>query len=194
MTQEQTTPNNDASSGRAGAITYYKLLGLTPTASVQEIRRAYRELSKRYHPDTTALPVAIATEKFQQLNEAYATLSNPERRCLYDQKIGYSRIYVIQSPRDLVHPVSPGPLARTSSAYLDPGDRPLSAGELFALFILGVTFLGCLILAVTIGLTQGETAFRTWELSVSTRQTSTIQTEQHQNQLPITDAHPGSRS
>jgi len=196
VTQEQTTPNDDARcSGRAGVNTYYKLLGLTPTASVQEIRRAYRELSKRYHPDTTLLPVAIATEKFQQLNAAYATLSNPERRCLYDQKIGYSRIYVIQSPQDLVHPVSPGPFARTSSAYLDPSDRPLSAGELFALFILGVTFLICLVLAVTLGLTQGETAFRTWELSVSTRPTSIVQTEQHQlNQLPVTDSHHGSRS
>jgi len=37
----------------------------------------YRQLSKRYHPDTTALPPAIATAKFQQLNEAYATLNNP---------------------------------------------------------------------------------------------------------------------
>ena len=61
---------------------YYVLLGLPPSASALEIRRAYRELSKRYHPDTTELPTAIATAKFQQLNEAYATLSNPERRLI----------------------------------------------------------------------------------------------------------------
>jgi len=53
------------------------LLGLHPSASAIEIRRAYRELSKRYHPDTTDLPPAIAIVKFQQLNEAYAALSNP---------------------------------------------------------------------------------------------------------------------
>jgi hypothetical protein len=45
-----------------------------------------------------------------------------------------------------------------SSAYLDPTDRPLSAGEIFALFILGLTFLGCLLLAIAIGLTRGESA------------------------------------
>ncbi|MFB8787843.1 MAG: J domain-containing protein [Potamolinea sp.] len=76
---------------------YYGLLGLHPSASPVEIRRAYRELSKRYHPDTTDLPAVTATAKFQQLNEAYATLSNPERRVLYDYTIGYSRINVIQA-------------------------------------------------------------------------------------------------
>jgi hypothetical protein len=112
-------------------------------------------LSKFYHPDTTTLPPAIATAKFQELNEAYATLSNPERRLAYDQKIGYSRIPVMQPlpalsiSSGLNRPVS-------SSAYLDPTDRPLSPGELFALFILGITFAACLVLAITIGLTRGE--------------------------------------
>lgn len=68
-------------------MSYYTLLRLHPTASAIEIRRAYRELSKSYHPDTTDLPSAIATAKFQQLNEAYATLSNPERRLTYDLKL-----------------------------------------------------------------------------------------------------------
>ncbi|HEY9878132.1 MAG TPA: J domain-containing protein, partial [Leptolyngbyaceae cyanobacterium] len=49
---------------------YYHLLGIKPTASAQQIRRAYRDLSKLYHPDTTELPAEIATDKFQQLNEA----------------------------------------------------------------------------------------------------------------------------
>ena len=71
---------------------HYELLGVKPTASAQDIRRAYRELSKLYHPDTTELAAAIAVEKFQALNEAYGTLSNPEQRLSYDHKIGYSRI------------------------------------------------------------------------------------------------------
>ncbi|MFB2921174.1 MULTISPECIES: J domain-containing protein [Aerosakkonema] len=132
---------------------YYALLGLHPSASAVEIRRAYRELSKRYHPDTTELPEAIATTKFQQLNEAYATLSNPERRLHYDTKIGYSRVTVIQPPADLNRPVSDKGY-ESSSAYLDPTDRPLSPGEIFALFIMLVTFVGCLLLAIAIGLTQ----------------------------------------
>ncbi|WP_460201188.1 J domain-containing protein [Scytonema sp. NUACC21] len=140
--------------------TYYSLLGLHPSASAIEIRRAYRELSKCYHPDTTKLPTAIAIAKFQQLNEAYATLSNPERRFSYDLKIGYSRFGVIQAPSDLDRPVS-NPYDWSKSAYLDASDRPLSAGEIFALFILGLTLLGCLLLAIAIGLTRGEGAFQT---------------------------------
>lgn len=135
--------------------TYYDLLGLTPAASVQDIRRAYRELSKLYHPDTTALPAAIATAKFQDLNDAYATLSSPERRSVYDLKIGHSRVRVMQSSIDLSRSGSDGRRSR-SSAYLDPSDRPLSAGEIFALFILGVTFVGCLILVIAVGMTRGD--------------------------------------
>lgn len=129
---------------------YYALLGVHPLASVIEIRRAYWQLSKCYHPDTTALPPMIATAKFQQLNEAYATLSNPEQRLTYDLKIGYSRKAVIQAPS------ASQPHVRANSAYLDPSDRPLSAGELFALFILGVTFLGCLLLVIAVGFTRGD--------------------------------------
>ncbi|NJL79692.1 MAG: J domain-containing protein, partial [Richelia sp. SM2_1_7] len=116
--------------------TYYFLLGLHPAASAIEIRRAYRELSKRYHPDTTDLPTPLATVKFQKLNEAYATLSNPQKRLNYDLTIGYSRFSVIQPPSDLNHPVSQSRYV-SRSADLDKGDRPLSSGELFALFILG---------------------------------------------------------
>lgn len=139
------------------AANYYTLLGLKPSASVREIRQAYRDLSKLYHPDTTQLPAAIATEKFQKLNEAYATLSSPDRRLAYDHKIGYSRVIVSQPLPSLNQPQ---PKDYSSSAYLDPTDRPLSPGELFALFILGITFIACLILAVTIGITRGEKAFQ----------------------------------
>ena len=135
------------------ANTYYTRLGLQPWASPLEIRRAYRELSKRYHPDTTQLPQATATSKFQQLNEAYATLSSPERRSLYDLQIGYSRMNVIQSPPREAEPLG----QHGSSAYLDPTDRPLSAGEIFMLFMLGLTFVGCLLLAIAVALTRGDT-------------------------------------
>jgi hypothetical protein len=140
--------------------THYTLLGLHPSASAIEIRRAYRQLSKRYHPDTTDLPSAIATAKFQQLNEAYATLSNPERRMQYDLKVGYSRFYVAQAPPEFNYPVTNSQARQSSSAYLDPTDRPLSAGEIFVLFILGLTFAGCILLAIAIGITRGDKAFQ----------------------------------
>lgn len=135
---------------------HYTLLRVQPTASPQEIRRAYRDLSKLYHPDTTTLPPEIATEKFKHLNNAYATLSNPEMRTAYDYSIGISRIAVVQAPSYLNRPASERGKYTRDSAYLDPTDRPLSPGEMFALFILGLTFVGCLILVFTVGLTKGE--------------------------------------
>lgn len=154
------------------ASTYYGLLGVHPSASGREIRRSYRELSKRYHPDTTDLPRAIAIAKFQQLNEAYATLSNPERRLAYDRTIRYSHIPVIQPPDGFISTGKPSHVPQPCSAtYLDPSDRPLSGGEIFALFILGVTFIGCLLLAIAVGLTRGETAFPPVEFNAELKQT-----------------------
>ncbi len=167
MTHNRATPNNPQNETTSQTLlaqeNYYVWLGLDPSASAIAIRRAYRELSKRYHPDTTDLPPAIATEKFQKLNEAYATLSNPERRIAYDLKIGYSRLSVIQPPPGYTNP-SDRPQQSSSSAYLDPSDRPLSAGEIFALFILVVTFLACLLVAIVIGLIRGDTGFQPLEL------------------------------
>ena len=134
---------------------YYSLLGLHPGASVIDIRRAYRELSKLYHPDTTELTANIATAKFQQINTAYATLCNPERRLSYDLKVGYSRFGVIQAPPDLNQSVHK-PYDFSKSMYLDASDRPLSAGEIFVLFILGLTIVGCMLLAIAIAILRGE--------------------------------------
>jgi hypothetical protein len=159
VTHDRTTPESEARKPyqKALANSYYALLGVHPSASARDIRQAYRELSKQYHPDTTTLPQATATVKFQELNEAYATLSSPERRSSYDQKIGYSRLTVIQ-PLPNLNQTAQNRYKPISNAYLDPTDRPLSAGEIFALFILGLTFVGCLILAITIGITRGEDA------------------------------------
>nr|WP_174764085.1 MULTISPECIES: J domain-containing protein [unclassified Anabaena] len=131
------------------------MLGLHPSASVIDIRRVYRELSKQYHPDTTELPASIATEKFQKINEAYATLSHPERRLSYDVKIGYSRFGVIQTPTDLNQSVHK-PYDYSKSMYLDASDRPLSSGEIFVLFVLSLTIVGCLLLAIAIAFLRGK--------------------------------------
>ena len=137
--------------------TYYDQLGLHPSASEREIRRAYRELSKRYHPDTTTLPITIATPKFQALNEAYATLSNYERRSFYDAKIRYSRVVVAQVPTNQSRRSGDGGLIQDDSpGFIDPIDRPLSSGELFALLLMGSTILGCLALAIAIAVLRGD--------------------------------------
>ena len=152
MTQERTANQSNQttktliSPNSRLANTYYGILGLHPSASMIAIRRSYRQLSKKYHPDTTELTPNAAKVKFQRLNEAYAVLSNPERRSLYDLKIGYSRINVIQAPNW----EQSNEDRWSTAAYLDPTDRPLSAGEIFVLLLLGITFVGCLMLALAI--------------------------------------------
>ena len=153
MTQQSTTrATKNIADGSRITDTYYSILGLHPAASVIEIRRTYRKLSKRYHPDTTNLPLSVAQAKFQRINEAYAILSNPERRSLYDLKIGYSRMNVIQAPPGWEFDSDSN---QSTSAYLDPFDRPLSSGEIFGLFLLGLTFLGCILLVLTMAYLQG---------------------------------------
>jgi hypothetical protein len=83
-------------------------------------------------------------------------LSNPDQRLAYNYSIGISRYAVVQAPSYLNRPAAERSQHEKSNAYLDPTDRPLSPGELFALFILGVTFVGCLILVVAIGWSKGE--------------------------------------
>jgi molecular chaperone DnaJ len=62
---------------------YYQILGVDRTASAEEIRRAYRRLAKQYHPDVNKEPGA--EERFKEINEAYAVLSDDEKRSRYDR-------------------------------------------------------------------------------------------------------------
>ncbi|MBA3012190.1 MAG: J domain-containing protein [Proteobacteria bacterium] len=62
---------------------YYSLLGISKTASADEIKKAYRKLALKYHPDKTAGDKALE-DKFKKLSEAYAVLSDPEKRNQYD--------------------------------------------------------------------------------------------------------------
>lgn len=193
MTQDRATPNNgERRTPHQKRLTssYYGLLGLHPSASAQEIRQAYRDLSKLYHPDTTTLPAPVATSKFHALNEAYATLSSPERRLAYDQRIGYSRVTVVQPLPNLHQPLSQPRPNYSSSAYLDPTDRPLSPGELFALFILGITFIGCLVLAITIGLTRGDTVMQPLTQEPPSQIERTNPVSRQTPQLTATPPHP----
>lgn len=63
---------------------YYDVLGISRSADKSTIKRAYRKLAKKYHPDTNA-GNAQAEEKFKEATEAYNVLSNPEKKKLYDQ-------------------------------------------------------------------------------------------------------------
>lgn len=62
---------------------YYKIMGLTRDASQDEIKRAYRKLARKYHPDVSKEPQAEA--RFKELGEAYEVLKDPEKRVAYDR-------------------------------------------------------------------------------------------------------------
>jgi curved DNA-binding protein CbpA len=67
---------------------HYKVLGVTPSASIEEIHKAYRKLAFRYHPDRNQLS-PTANKIMEAINEAYDTLSDPIKRREYDLPLGY---------------------------------------------------------------------------------------------------------
>lgn len=64
---------------------YYEVLGVEKTATDEELKKAYRKLAKKYHPDANPDNKEEAEAKFKELNEAYEVLSDKQKRSMYDQ-------------------------------------------------------------------------------------------------------------
>ncbi|WP_216901382.1 J domain-containing protein [Synechococcus sp. CCY 9618] len=123
---------------------HYQVLQLKLGATDQELRQAFRGLSKRYHPDTTTLPAAEAEVAFRQLRQAYAVLSDPAARRIYDaalrQPVGAAPVRLPQ-PVVVSRPV--------------PVRRALSGGEWFALLLLAVALVLSLVLGIGVAWARG---------------------------------------
>ncbi len=77
---------------------FYKVLGVDQKASPEKIKRAFRQAAKRYHPDVSPRD----EEKFREVQEAYETLSDPEKKALYDREMLDKR-----APLPKPHPFRP---------------------------------------------------------------------------------------
>jgi hypothetical protein len=130
------------------ALNHYELLEIASNASPQDLRQAFRRLSKRYHPDTTTLPAAQGAEGFRQLQLAYLTLSDPERRRVYDTSLSQAQA-----------PPAP-PVWRVAPVKPAPVRRALSGGEWFALLLLGLAVVFSLVLGVGLAWARGTELLR----------------------------------
>ncbi len=128
--------------------THYELLRVEPGVSRDQLRQAFRSLSKRYHPDTTELPAADAEHAFKQLQQAYAVLSDPIARQRYDSELG-------RDNSELGRATLPSPLAVPSASPTPDVRRALSGGEWLALLLLGLALILSLVLGVGLALARG---------------------------------------
>ncbi|MEK6728255.1 MAG: molecular chaperone DnaJ [Candidatus Omnitrophota bacterium] len=103
---------------------YYEILGAKKNASLDEVKKAYRELALRYHPDRVPHEQKKeAEEKFKEISEAYAVLSDSQKRALYDQ-YGHAGIDQRYAQEDIFKG------ADFSSIFRDLGDFGVG-GDLF---------------------------------------------------------------
>ena len=117
---------------------YYKILGVDRQASTEQIKKAYRSLAKKYHPDVVKDDKA-KQERMYEIQEAYACLENEERRKKYDAEC-------LKSPRNTVNAGEKVKNGRTSFGEKSPDmetyqdhriskpEGPIKPEEMFAAF------------------------------------------------------------
>jgi curved DNA-binding protein CbpA len=129
---------------------YYQILGVRNGASVPEIRRAYRTLVQRLHPDVN--PDPVAHELIKEVNEAYDVLSDPSKKQEYDYRFNnrFSTIVVESQPQQPFHrdpyfrqKGRPKPQSRNEQSAQS---RLMSGSLTFFRWVYKVTAVFCLII------------------------------------------------
>ncbi len=133
--------------------TYYDLLGVSASADLPSIRRAFYALSKTLHPDTTSLPTEEAAIRFQKVCEAYELLSDPVLREAYDKRV---LSYMQNNEKGFPLSLGIGTYPYSSTTKQEEVRRPFSGGELFSLLLLVSAILLSLILAIGFSLVNGR--------------------------------------
>jgi curved DNA-binding protein CbpA len=98
--------------------THYEVLGVSPAASQDEIKKRFRDLARKHHPDVA--PGKNSEVLFRQINSAYQILSNSEKRTLYDSEL---KLSALKQPRP-AHTA-----ANTPPANSDSGQKPHKSGS-----------------------------------------------------------------
>lgn len=114
-------------------VDYYKILGVDKNAKDDDLKKAYRKLAMKWHPDKNPNNKKDAEAKFKQISEAYDVLSDPQKRAVYDQ-------YGEEGLKGGVPPPGAGG-AGGGATYFSTGDiptsfrfNPRSADDIFAEF------------------------------------------------------------
>lgn len=138
---------------------YYRVLGVSSAASADELKQAYRDLAKQYHPDRN--PDATAHARFVEINEAYETLSDPMKRNRYDffrdhweqaRERPQARSQGAYSGRSTHTPSSPytPPQSRTTKQASPRRRKPEKLPQWLTYYGMGVKFVPFLTLVLII--------------------------------------------
>ena len=105
---------------------HYEILGVSPTATTDQIKKKYRELARKFHPDVVK-DKALGQKIFTQVNQAYRVLGDPERRAQYDTTLRADRDASAPAPTGPAGrpaPAPPGPSVRRAGGQARPPGRP----------------------------------------------------------------------
>ncbi len=125
---------------------YYKILGIKPSATIAEIKKAYRALAFKYHPDKNP-DNSLSEAQFKEIQEAYATLSDTYKRGVYDDERWLSGMNSKTKHQEAITPrwlLNITIQLNTSLATMDTHRMSLQALQAYILLILTDAHLGIL--------------------------------------------------